>query len=129
MEPLSARAGANGVSAVLAADPVRPDRYLVLERQVGVGADGRLSTRARIYEADLGGATNVARVDSLADAPWVRPVRKRLLADVSNVGVVEGMSWGPSLPTGERTLVLIADDNFGVFGPDLATQITALAIP
>ncbi|MFD0903012.1 esterase-like activity of phytase family protein [Actinomadura sediminis] len=124
--PLSAAAGATGVSAILAAGH---GRYLVLEREVGVGAGGSLGTRVRIHEAVLDGATDVARVHSLADAPWVRPVRKRPVAELAGVGVVEGMTWGPRLRTGERTLVLVADDNFGAFGPDLPTKIIALALP
>lgn len=125
VEPLSAPAGATGVSAILAAGHAR---YLVLEREVGV-EDGRLGTRVRIYEADLDGATDVARLHSLAGAPWVRPVRKRPVAELDGAGVVEGMTWGPRLRTGERTLVLVADDNFGAFGPELPTRIIALALP
>ncbi|MBO2456948.1 esterase-like activity of phytase family protein [Actinomadura violacea] len=133
VDPLSAPAGANGVSDILAADPSGSGRYLVLERQVGVGEGQKLSTDVRIYEADLRGTTDVASVDSLADAARVRPIRKKLLVDLADTGlgkagVVEGMTWGPRLRTGERTLILVADDNFGAFGPDLPTQVIALAL-
>lgn len=46
--------------------------------------------------------------------------------DLSTVDNVEGMTWGPRLPSGERTLVLVSDDNFH---PQLVTQIIALALP
>ncbi|WP_328460094.1 hypothetical protein [Streptomyces sp. NBC_00448] len=35
------------------------------------------------------------------------------------------MTWGPTLPNGERTLVLVSDDNFS---EDAVTQIVALGI-
>lgn len=40
-------------------------------------------------------------------------------------GGAEGMTWGPTLPNGERTLVLVSDDNFS---EDAVTQIVALGI-
>ncbi len=39
------------------------------------------------------------------------------------------MTWGPKLPSGERTLILVADDNFGATpGMDAPTQFIALAM-
>lgn len=38
---------------------------------------------------------------------------------------IEGMTWGPTLPNGDRSLVLVADDNFGQFG---ATTFYLLAV-
>ncbi|GAB3286724.1 esterase-like activity of phytase family protein [Parasphingorhabdus pacifica] len=115
----------NGVSAILGtADPAR---YLVLERSYVTGVGNSI----RIYQADVRGATDVADVDSLA-GEQVRPVRKRLLADLSEfelrvgpVDNVEGMTWGPRLPGGERSLVLVSDDNFS---PGQQTQLIALAV-
>ncbi|RBO84258.1 esterase-like activity of phytase family protein [Nocardia puris] len=114
--------GTNGVASILAADPLDPARLLVLERSFVVGAGNKI----RIYEADLAGATNVL------DAPLAgaRPVAKRLLADLGEVGLahvdnVEGMTWGPRLPSGERTLILVSDDNFA---PAQVTQVIALAV-
>ncbi|MFI6516163.1 esterase-like activity of phytase family protein [Spirillospora sp. NPDC050679] len=123
--------GENGAAAILA-DPRDPRRYLVLERTVVLGKGNRV----RIYEASLHGATDVSRRDSLADPKGVRPVRKRLLADLSALGlprpgIVEGMAWGPVLPTGERTLVLVADDNFAareIPGVPQITQFVAVAV-
>ncbi|MET7682340.1 esterase-like activity of phytase family protein [Streptomyces sp. NPDC005423] len=37
----------------------------------------------------------------------------------------EGMTWGPTLRDGERTLVLVSDDNFA---DDAVTQFVALGI-
>jgi len=67
--------------------------------------------------------------DSLADRPY-RPVRKRLLVDFATLGLrhvvnVEGMAWGPRLPTGERTLVFVSDDGLN---DDQISQVVALAV-
>ncbi|MGO4647112.1 esterase-like activity of phytase family protein [Nocardia sp. 2YAB30] len=128
MEPVFAESrpdpgrGENGIASILAADPLDPTKLLVLERSYVPGVGNKI----RIYEADLGAATDVL------DAPIgaARPAAKRLLVDLADVGLatidnVEGMTWGPRLPSGERTLVLVSDNNF------LAKQITqviALAV-
>ena len=52
----------------------------------------------------------------------VRPVEKELLLDLGGLGIpldnVEGMTIGPDLPDGGRSLLLVGDDNFA------ATQFT-----
>ncbi|MEU7217309.1 esterase-like activity of phytase family protein [Nocardia iowensis] len=114
--------GMNGIASILAADPLDPTKLLVLERSFVVG----MGNKIRIYEADLGAATNVL------DAPLgnARPVAKRLLVDLADVGLphidnVEGMTWGPRLPSGERTLALVSDNNFA---DTQLTQFIALAV-
>lgn len=116
----------NGVAAILAVNPVDPTRYLVLERSFVTGVGNKI----RIFEADFRGTTDIAGFDSIAGAD-VEPVRKKLVADLadfplSTVDNVEGMTWGPRLPTGERTLLLVSDDNFAA---TQVTQVIALAVP
>ena len=113
----------NGISAILA-DGDDPFRYLVMERSFVTGVGNSI----RIYEVDARGATDVRDVDSLAGAQ-VAPVRKTLLADLSELGLsavdnVEGMTWGPRVGS-ERSLVLVSDDNFS---PAQTTQVIALAV-
>lgn len=113
----------NGVTAILAANPVDPTKYLVLERSFVTG----VGNKVRLFEIDLRGATNIASAGSVDGAV---PVRKRLVADLADVGLstvdnVEGMTWGPTLRTGERTLLLVSDDNFA---PSQVTQVIALAL-
>ncbi|UQS21708.1 esterase-like activity of phytase family protein [Amycolatopsis thermalba] len=117
--------GSTGVSSILAADPLDPSRYLVMERAFVSG----VGNKVRIYEIDTHGATNVLHTASLSDAK-VKPVRKKLLLDLadhplSKVDNVEGMTWGPRLPSGERTLVLVSDDNFSA---NQITQVIAFAV-
>ncbi|QUH05653.1 esterase-like activity of phytase family protein [Saccharopolyspora erythraea] len=114
----------NGVTAILA-DGDDPFRYLVMERSFVDGVGNSI----RIYEVDARDATDVRDVASLAGAD-VTPVRKTLLADLSELGLstvdnVEGMTWGPVLPGGERSLVLVSDDNFSA---QQTTQVIALGV-
>jgi hypothetical protein len=83
----------------------------------------------RVYEIDVRGASNVLHKDSLAGA-YYEPVRKRLVLDLATLGVdkidnIEGVSWGPRLRTGERTLVFVSDDNYN---PTQIQQVIAVAI-
>jgi hypothetical protein len=115
-----------GVPAILAVDPVDPTRFLVLERSFVTGVGNKI----RLFELDTRGATNVAGRDSLVGGKPVTPVKKRLIADLadldlSTVDNVEGMTWGPRLPSGERTLLLVSDDNFSA---TQVTQLIALAV-
>ncbi|TCO64689.1 esterase-like activity of phytase family protein [Actinocrispum wychmicini] len=116
----------NGVSAMVAVDQFDPTRFLMVERAFVAG----VGNKVRIYEASTVGATNVLNVDSLATAKNVRPMHKRLIADVadlkpSTVDNIEGITWGPRLQSGERTLLLVSDDNFAA---SQVTQIVALAV-
>lgn len=92
---------------------------LALERSYTMG----MGNSVRIYRLDLAGASNVADRDALGDTS-ITVVRKTLLLDLAAVGIspgnLEGMSWGPRLPNGRRTLMLISDNNFS------ARQITQL---
>jgi 3-phytase len=119
LEPLFATPPAgstdtNGVSDIVA---LGPDRFLVLERASIYSDD---NWKARVYLVDLDGATDVLGRDSLTDASTrpVRPVRKTLVTDLSDVpGLprvdnVEGITLGPRLSDGRRTVVLVSDDNF-----------------
>ncbi|MET9518300.1 esterase-like activity of phytase family protein [Streptomyces sp. NPDC002994] len=113
-----------GVPSLLAF-PDDPDRYLVLERTWVAGSGYKI----RLYDATTRGATDVRAVDSLAGRHVV-PMRKKLVADFHTLGLstvdnTEGMTWGPVLPSGERSLVLVSDDNFD---KDAVTQIVALAL-
>jgi hypothetical protein len=116
----------NGVSAMVAVDPLDPTRFLMVERAFSAGVGDKI----RIYEASTFGATNIVKVDSLVTARNVRPMHKRLIADLadfplSTVDNIEGVTWGPRLPSGERTLLLVSDDNFAA---TQVTQIVALAV-
>ena len=119
LEPLFATPPAgstdtNGVSDIVA---LGHDRFLVLER-ASIFADN--NWKARIYLVDLHGATDTLGRDSLTGTSTdpVQPLHKTLVTDLSDVpGLtrvdnVEGITLGPRLPDGRRTVVLVSDDNF-----------------
>ncbi|WP_406402092.1 esterase-like activity of phytase family protein [Streptomyces uncialis] len=123
-DPSSPWAPDTGVPAILAF-PGDPGRYLVLERTWVAGSGYKI----RVFDATTRGATDVRSVDSLAGRPVV-PMRKKLVADFHDLGVstienTEGMTWGPNLPNGERTLLLVSDDNFS---QEEVTRFVALAV-
>lgn len=103
----------NGISEMLA---ISPTRLLTLER-AGIENDaGVYHTYVRLHEIDTAGATDVSALPSLVGAAY-RPVSKRLVLDLNAIGLprvdnLEGMAFGPVLPNGHASLVLISDDNF-----------------
>ncbi|WP_285477658.1 esterase-like activity of phytase family protein [Amycolatopsis sp. NBRC 101858] len=116
-----------GVSSMLAVDQADPTKFLMMERSFVTG----VGNKVRVYEIDTKGATNVLNVPSLSAAKHVKPVKKRLLFDAADLGLstvdnLEGMTWGPKLPNGERSLIIVSDNNFSA---TQVTQFAALAVP
>ena len=109
-----------GVSEILALDE---RRVLVVERSFSAG----VGNTVRIFIADLATGDDITGVASMpAD---VEPVSKSLVADLAELGIdpdnIEGLSFGPALPDGRPTLVMVADNNFQ---PDVqANQLLVLA--
>jgi|GEM_PF-3663402 len=56
---------------------------------------------------------------------WVNSIRKNLTRH--SVDNLEGMAFGPRLPNGNRTLVIIADNNFNRIMPQM-NQIILLEV-
>jgi hypothetical protein len=84
-------------------------------------AQGR--NRIRLYRVSLTGATDVSPLESLKGHPEIVPVTKTLLLDLSDVQALsqelapsldnfEGMAFGPRLPDGRASLIIVSDDNF-----------------
>lgn len=100
----------NGVPDILAVDN---NHLLVMERAF---ATGNMACTIKIYLADLSKATNIKSVKSLKTHPPARPVSKKLLLNMDDLGRfidnVEGMTFGPTLPNGHKSLVMVADNNF-----------------
>lgn len=111
----------NGISDILTLDG---RRVLMLERSY---SDGKGLTIG-LWEADLDGAVDVSTVEPL-DGSGQRPVPKRLVADLADLGITldneEGLAWGPVLPNGKRSLLVMSDDNFSALQ---RTHLTVLAV-
>lgn len=100
----------NGVPDILDAGG---NRLIVLERSFSTG---RMPCTIRIFLADLNGVENIKNNPSLKRKPAVKPVKKKLLLNMDSLGIyvdnVEGVTFGPNLPNGHKTLVLVTDNNF-----------------
>ncbi|MDB5965561.1 MAG: esterase-like of phytase family protein, partial [Polaromonas sp.] len=117
--PASAHAD-NGISEILMLDA---DRMLVLERAYMAGYGTDLGNSLRLYLIDTRQGSDTLEVPVL-QAGNHQPVTKTLVADfssfvgpgagtrLSRLDNTEGMTWGPVLPTGRRSLVFISDNNF-----------------
>ncbi|MED4061126.1 esterase-like activity of phytase family protein [Priestia megaterium] len=103
----------NGVSEILS---VNKHKLLTIERSGVQSADGTFKNYIRIYELDTRGASDISNIHSLQGQKF-KPVKKRLVLDLTTLGLsvldnIEGISWGPKLPNGHDSLVLVSDDNF-----------------
>lgn len=100
----------NGVPDILDAGD---QQLIVLERSFSTG---RMPCTVRIFLANLKGAENISNNRSLKIKPAIKPVKKKLLLNMDSLGIyvdnVEGITFGPTLPNGHKTLVLVTDNNF-----------------
>jgi 3-phytase len=106
------------VSGLVELLPLNDEFMLSMERSFSVGAPGTGNT-IKLYWVAFHGATNVDGDDSIASvlgSRKFRPATKTLLLDLRTLGIpldnIEGMTLGPRLPDGRRSLVLVSDNNF-----------------
>lgn len=101
----------NGLSEILLLD--RGGHFLALERVFGLRG-----FQVKLYQLATGGATDISAMPSLkGNLEGVDPIRKRLLLDFTESGIadidnLEGMTLGPPLGNGDRSLILVSDNNF-----------------
>ncbi len=110
MDPPPPGARFHGVTEILAID--QGGHFLSLERSFG---DNGFAVK--LFQLAIGNATDTTRIDSFRGTlPAVQPIRKKLLLDLGTLGIrldnLEGMTLGPQLPDGSRSLLLISDNNF-----------------
>ena len=128
----SAIFGVNGIVEVLPIDNV--GTMLVMERSFSVGGvlGGGTGNVVVINEVSTQGATDVLDIDALYDGGSpisFTPVSQRQVFAFDDLDIpidnIEGMTFGPSLPDGRQTLVIVSDNNFssGQF-----TQFVLLAL-
>lgn len=100
----------NGVPDILA---VNNHQLLITERSFSTGY---LTCNVRVYLVELNGAGDVSNVASLKTTPPKKPLQKRLLVNMDNLGIgvynIEGATFGPRLPNGKQSLLFVTDDNF-----------------
>jgi hypothetical protein len=103
----------NGLVDIL---PLGKHELLTMERSFSVGAPGT-GNKIKLFRVELKRADDISRfssLDGLFDV--IDPVQKTLLLNLDVLGRpldnVEGMTFGPTLRDGRRTLLLVSDNNF-----------------
>jgi len=131
-KPAKGNINLNGVTAIL---EYTKNKFFVVERtyQSGYGPHGNI---VRIFDAHVDDqVTDVLKLETL-NGHGFTPLKKRLLLDFdtlrnnltdSIVDNIEGITFGPNLKNGSKTLLLVSDDNFQKYGKQL-TQFILLEV-
>jgi hypothetical protein len=103
----------NGVSDILY---IGHNQFIVIERAY---SSGRKPSDIRVYLADANGAVDISRNPSLKDQPAAKPISKKLILDMNKsldryIDNIEGVTFGPLLANGHRTLIFVSDNNFDI---------------
>ncbi|GAA6620097.1 esterase-like activity of phytase family protein [Scytonema sp. NUACC26] len=84
-----------------------------------------------IYQVSIKGADDISKIESLTtvDIKNIKTVKKTLILDLRKLDLaldnIEGLSLGSQLPDGQRSLILVSDNNFN---PLQQTQILAFKL-
>ncbi len=106
-------------------------QYLAVERSFVSGYVTPFSTTGnsiQIYLIDTSGATDVSGFASLVGQNYTA-VSKTLVFDLDSLNIpldnIEGITFGPTLENGRRSLILVSDNNFS---PTQFTQFIAFEV-
>jgi hypothetical protein len=110
LDPAPSGATSNGLTELITVDT--GGHFLSLERTYGLLGGG-----AKIYQVATSAATDTSGIATLkGDISRIDAVKKKLVLDLSTLGIyldnLEGMTLGPRLPDGTKSLLLVSDDNF-----------------
>lgn len=114
----------NGLVDLLAIDD---KHFLSLERSFSVGAGNTI----KLYEVSLEGADDISNIASLSevDINKIQAADKKLLLDFDELNLeldnIEGLTFGPDLENGRRSLIVVSDNNFS---PTQKTQVLAFSV-
>lgn len=127
MLPKIQRNGTAGWSGLVEMLALEEGGFLTLERSANQAGQYFIS----VTHSSPEGATNILSLPSLKGATY-KPMRRKVLIDMDDsfMGVeldnMEAMSFGKILPNGNRSLVIVSDDNFNP--PDQTTLFMAFEI-
>ncbi len=100
----------NGIPDILS---LGNNKLLVIERSFSTG---RLPCTIKVFITDLDNATDVTNIPLKNATGKYTPATKKLLLNMDDLGIytdnIEGVTFGPTLPNGNKTLLFIADNNF-----------------
>jgi hypothetical protein len=101
----------SGLVDLLAIDDTH---FLGLERSFSLGAGFTI----KLYEISLAGADDISNINNLDTAKIknIKLAKKKLLLDFDKLNItldnIEGLTFGPNLPNGRRSLIIVSDNNF-----------------
>jgi hypothetical protein len=72
---------------------------------------------AKLFQVVNSNSTDTSKISSFKNGvEGVEPLRKKLLLNLDDLEIdldnLEGLAFGPKLPDGSQTLLLVSDDNF-----------------
>lgn len=115
LEPIAkapSPAGAFAVNGISAIQYYGRNQLLVVERSYSTGTQ---ACTVKIFLCDLKNATDVKNSASLL-ANNIQLASKKLILNLDELGIfidnIEGITFGPRLDNGNRSLVLVSDNNF-----------------
>ncbi len=123
----------NGLVEILEYDE---NKFLALERSFSSGyLDG--GNTVKIYKVDASNASNTLAISSLTSAIYTKATKTLLFSfeDIRNqltntiIDNIEGITFGTTLTDGTKSLVVISDNNFNAFLPQLNQLIVFRVIP
>jgi hypothetical protein len=130
-EPVAAAANpagtfsTNGLVDLLALD--NNGNFLSLERSFSNGVGNTI----KLFEVSLDKGDDISAIDSLSSVNLntIKPADKKLLLDFATLNLpldnIEGLTFGPNLADGRRSLIVVSDNNFS---PTQFTQVLAFGI-
>ena len=99
----------NGISAI---QYYKKNQLLVVERSYSTGKE---ACTIKVFLCDLKKATNIKDYISLQNQK-IELASKKLLLNMDDLGIfidnIEGLTFGPKLANGHRTLIFVSDNNF-----------------
>ena len=114
----------NGLVDLLAIDDTH---FLSLERSFSTGVGNTI----KLYEVSLANADDISDINSLStvDISSIKSAEKELLLNFDDLNItldnIEGLTFGPDLPNGRRSLIVVSDNNFST---TQFTQILAFSV-
>ena len=115
--------GLNGATELLQLDKTH---LIVLERSYSAG-HGSKGNRLKLFLIDISKAENILEKQTLKKFKG-KSLPKTLLFDSKHIKKqlengfidnIEGLTFGPELPNGNKSLILMSDNNFNDFGKQL----------
>ncbi len=92
------------------------NKFLTIERSFSTG---RLPCTIKVFMTDLNNATDITNIPLMNAVTPFTAATKKLLLNMDELGIyidnIEGVTFGPTLSNGHKSLLFISDNNFNAF--------------